>query len=338
MVGNAVARNLSGRFASLLRRVPVGPDGVARIGGRQIYIIPTATGAWYGGAVLLILVGSLNYQNNLGLLLAFFLAGVGIAAMHHCWFNLLGLAVSARPGVAVFAGGWAGFQVTLRNERGRPRFDLRIGAGAEKSGPVFLEESGSGVLELVRQTQSRGWLELGEVMVETRHPMHLFRAWCYASAQAAVLVYPRPAGSAPVPEGHGSGEEPAAATAGEGRDDYLGPRPYRPGDPLRRLDWKALARERGLVVKEFSGEQGRDLWIDWDRVPPCDDESRLGYLTRQVMVVAREDRRFGLRLPGVELGMGRGEAHCQACLKALALWHPGGRGTHKAGGDARVGI
>ena len=321
IAGSPIARRLSGRFASLLRRVPVGPDGVARIGGRQIYIIPTGIGVWYGGAVLLILIGSLNYQNNLGLLLAFFLAGIGIAAMHHCWFNLLGLAVSARPGAPVFAGGSANFQVTLSNERVRPRYDLRIGGVAGQPRQVFLEGGGAGVIELLRPTQRRGWLELVEVMVETRHPMHLFRAWCYAGAQAAVLVYPRPAGNAPISEEDGTGEDPVAATVGEGRDDYLGPRPYRPGDPLRRLDWKALARERGLVVKEFSGEQGRDLWIDWNRVPPGDDESRLGFLTRQVIEVAREDRRFGLRLPGVELGMGRGEAHCQACLKALALWH-----------------
>lgn len=37
-------------------------------------------------------------------------------------------------------------------------------------------------------------------------------------------------------------------------DEFMGLRPYRPGDPLRNVHWKSFAKTRELVVKEFEDE------------------------------------------------------------------------------------
>ena len=39
-----------------------------------------------------------------------------------------------------------------------------------------------------------------------------------------------------------------------------------------------------------------------------------------VLAAERFGTRYGLRLPGVEIGLGRGDAHRSACLQALALY------------------
>jgi uncharacterized protein (DUF58 family) len=41
-------------------------------------------------------------------------------------------------------------------------------------------------------------------------------------------------------------------------------RGYRPGDPLARIDWKATARSRRLVTREFSQDQHLDILIAID--------------------------------------------------------------------------
>lgn len=308
----------------LFRRAPIGADGLARIGARQIYILPTPTGLFYGFVVFLMLLGSLNYQNNLGLLFTFFLASVGLVAMHHCWFNLLGLAVQARPGPPVFAGDAARFELILRNERKGQRYDLWARNGLEPAGPVTLAAQDQQLLGLLRPSERRGHLQLTEVRVETRHPMGLFRAWCHVSCQAMVLVYPRPAPEAPSPQtGGGDQAQRHFAAAGEGTDDFLGPREYRLGDSPRHLDWKALARERGLVVKQFGGDLGQDVWIDWDGLRAPDPERRISLLTRQVLDAAEAGLRFGLRLPGRAVPLGRGETQAQRCLTELALYDHG---------------
>ena len=65
----------------------------------------------------------------------------------------------------------------------------------------------------------------------------------------------------------GGPDERASAWPGDGID-YAGTRAYVPGDPLRRLDWKAVARTGGLMVKTFCRESGGDVRIVYDPVAP----------------------------------------------------------------------
>lgn len=277
----------------------------------------------FGSVVLAMLLGSLNYQNNLGLLFSFFMAAVGLVAMHHTWANLLGLEVQARAGLPVFAGAPALFEVTLRNTRGRPRYDLRIGTGIGAIPPQLIPGGDQRTLGLRVATHRRGMLPLSEVEIETRHPMGLFRAWCLAHTQASALVFPAPARHAPPPILAAGDARKPGSDFGEGADDYLGPREYRAGDSMRHLDWKVFARERGLVVKQFGGDRGQEVWIDWRTLGASDPEVRISVLTRQAMDAAEADQRFGLRLPGVEEPLGRGEAHLRRCLTRLALYEHG---------------
>ncbi len=310
-------------FKGLLRKAPMGKDGVARIAARQIYILPTRIGMLYATTVLVMLLGSLNYQNNIGLLFAFFMASVGLVAMHHCWYNLLGLAISVRSGPAVFDGAAALFEVTLSNERAGSRYDLRLSGGLDASTPVYLNAHDQRGIVFAQPTRRRGLLWLTDLEVETRHPMHLFRAWCYARGQASVLVYPRPAVAAPPPvQDSGDTHRPAART-GEGADDYIGSREYRHGDSTRHLDWKAFARQRGLVVKQFGGDDGLEVWIDWAALRTPDAEERIRLLTRQVLDAEAANLRFGMRLPGTEIGLASGASQMQRCLRELALFDDG---------------
>lgn len=311
---------LTQSLTKLLRRVPTGPDGVARVGARQIYILPTRTGLTFGAVLTVMLLGSLNYQNNLGLLFTFFLASVGLVAMHHAWFNLLGLAVQTRGGPPVFAGETATFEATLRAEGRRARHDLQVRKGRTAAPPAQVPGGDRRLVSLGLPTTRRGLLRIEHLTIETRHPMQLFRAWCLIATDAATLAYPAPARQAPDP-GYDAGDARRPdRTGGEGADDYLGSRNYRHGDSPRQIDWKAFARERGLVVKQFGGDQGQEVWIDWSRLAAPDPEIRLGLLTRQILDVSDSGVRFGLRLPGAVEGLAQGAAHVQRCLARLALF------------------
>jgi uncharacterized protein (DUF58 family) len=293
------------------------------VGARQIYILPTGTGLLYGAVALLMLVGSLNYQNNLGLLFTFLMVSVGLVAMHHCWLNLLGLKVSSHPGPPVFAGTKARFEIDLFNDRTGARFDLTVGAGGGQARLAILPGAETLALSLGVATAGRGLLPLEEVRVETRHPLDLLRAWCWVSCGAAVLVYPRPAERAPAPPALAGDRRLPGAGGGEGAEDFLGPRDYRRGDSPRRLDWKAAARGRGLVVKQFAGDRGQELALDWGALPAMDPERRIALLARQAIDAGAAGVRFTLRLPGIEVAADRGEPQVRRCLAQLALFDHG---------------
>ncbi|WP_304299354.1 DUF58 domain-containing protein [Chromatium okenii] len=320
-MNNRITSAMQRHFHNWLRRVPIGNDGIARIWARQIYILPTSSGLMFGAVVMLMLLGSLNYQNNLGLLFTFFLVAIGLLAMHHAWFNLLKLAVQVRGGAPVFVGELATIAITVRAEQPRAHYDIRLQHGQHRAAPVHIPRGDQRQITLGIPATRRGLLHVTELMVETRHPLHLFRAWSYLVCDATTLIYPQPAPHAPAPDQDGGAAQRPQRTTRLGADDYLGSRPYRPGDSPRHIDWKAFARERGLVVKQFGGETGQTVWLDWSQLTASDPEIRLSVLTRQVLDASASGVQFGLRLPGVIEQPAAGAAQMQRCLTHLALFH-----------------
>jgi uncharacterized protein (DUF58 family) len=147
----------------------------------------------------------------------------------------------------------------------------------------------------------------------------LFRAWSTIEPDLRCLVYPRPEQVAlPAPE---SAAEAGASTAmARGSDDFSGLRGYQLQDSPRHVAWKAVARSEDMLTKQFSGAANTELWLDHGRLPPgLDLEQRLSRLTGWVLAAEHSGARYGLRLPGRELGPERGAAHRAACLQALAL-------------------
>src|SRR3984957_2435299 len=78
-----------------------------RIHKRRVYILPTRFGLTLALLIVVMLIGGLNYNSNLGLAFGFLMASVALVTMHHCNRNLLGLEVDATAEVDAFAGGEA---------------------------------------------------------------------------------------------------------------------------------------------------------------------------------------------------------------------------------------
>jgi len=297
--------------------------GTVVLGHRRVYIVPTRLGWIYAATLGILLVGSINYALQLGFALTFVLAGTGIACMVHTTRNLARLAVSAGRAEAVFAGEAAQFRLLLDNRarHDRPALLVRhIGSGAQ----VVLDLAASALAEAVLAVpaQIRGWMPLGRVMLETRFPLGLFRAWSYVEPDARCLVYPRPERT-PLPAPAAAAAAGAARALAQGNDDFSGLRAYQLSDSPRHVAWKAAARSDAMLTKQFSGAAGAELWLDWSRLAAAlDPEQRLSRLAGWVLAAEQAGAAYGLRLPGLELAPGRGEAHRGACLQALAL-HPG---------------
>ena len=306
------------RIRALVRRVQppraATTTTAAATNPHRVYILPTGAGVGYALVLLAMLLGSLNYQNNLALFLTFAMTSAAIVSMHHCWFHLLKLRLAARDGAPVFPGQTARFPVTIEEAGGRARAGLQLRDG----GNIALAPMGHAQVQVRKTAARRGELALDAVEIGTRYPFGLFRAWTRVPLTATVLVYPAPAPRAPAPGRVDVAEHRGRGDLGSGADDYIGPRTYRPGDSPRRIDWKALARQRGLVVKQFGGDRASNVLIDWHQVRAHDDEARLGILTRQILDAHAQAMRYGLRLPGVDIDHDRGETHKHRCLEALA--------------------
>ena len=88
----------------------------------RVYILPTRPGLAFSLALVVMLIGSINYNLSLGYILTFLLASMGLVAILHTFRNLVHLHISSGRVEPVFADETAWFELFIEN---RSRIDLR---------------------------------------------------------------------------------------------------------------------------------------------------------------------------------------------------------------------
>lgn len=287
------------------------------LGYRQIFILPTRFGWMLGILMGAMLIGSLNFNNNLGLLTTFIVAATAINSMLLAYRNLNGLRL--RHGVArpVHAGQNAAWRLAVINAEPRDRFGLEL-AAAEGSSRFDVPAATSREVGVELPATHRGWHLPGRLRMQTTQPLGLFRAWSWIEPATPYLVWPRPAAHAPpLPEG-GEARRGQRSQAREEGEDFHSLRRWREGDPIHRIAWKASQRHQTLLSRQFRRERSREVVLALDRAPGRGLEERISILTAWILRADRENRPWSLELGGEPIGPDRGEAHKHACLRALA--------------------
>ena len=159
---------------------------------RRIFILPTRAGLLYGVVLIVMLLGAINYNLDLGHALVFLLAGLGIVAMVHTFRNLLALRLWPGRSEPVFAGETAHFTLYLDNPRPYPRQALSLAIGKNESVSVDISATEQNIIPVPCTTDQRGWFDPGRITLSSIYPLCLFRAWSYPHPPLSCLVYPKP--------------------------------------------------------------------------------------------------------------------------------------------------
>ncbi len=293
-------------------------SGTVTLNQRRIFILPTRQGLGFAFVLLLMLLGDINYNLSLGYVLTFLLGTTAMMTMLHAFRNMAQLEIRAGRVDAVFAGDMAQFVFHFHNSGRLPRYHLNLHDDNGHSVTFDVPAQQSAEARLPLPAAQRGWLGSGRLTLFNEFPLGLFHAWSYLEFDTRCLVYPKPAAPTPLPAS--SAQSGTGILNVTGDEDFAGLRSYVTGDALPRIAWKALAREQGLQVKQFSTQQGRELWLDWPLLPALATERKLEILTRWVLDADVQGLHYGLRLPDIELPPGHGATHRSECLRALALF------------------
>lgn len=288
---------------------------------RRVYTLPTRAGLAYAVALLVMLIGAINYALSLGYALVFLLAGLGVASILGAFRNLAHLRITPGRCEPVFAGETARFGLVLHNARNAERLSLRLHALGSAAVMVDIAARDTVEAQVPVAAHQRGWLPLPRVTLATTYPLGLVRAWSYAAPDLRCLIYPAPAEHAP-PLPSGSGEHRGSRRQGSGADDFAGLREHQFTDPPRHVAWKVVARldSDELFTKLFAGENAHSIWLDWHALPDTlEVEARIAILTRWVCDAQRAGLAYGLRLPGRTVEPGSDDGHFHQCLRTLAL-------------------
>ena len=317
---------LRGATERWLFRLHGAERGEVVLNQRRVFILPTRPGLAFAVLLVLLFVGSLNYNLAMGYGLTFLLLSCALIAMHLSFRNLAYLHLSPGRASPVFAGEEAQFELHLTNRRPYWRHAIWIGFTGDglpaREQPCDIPANGDCVIALQAPATRRGWRAAPRIRLHTSFPLGLLRAWSYWQPEQRVLVYPRPEDHAPplpvaealMNEGHGTG----------GEDDFAGVRAYQTGDSMKRLAWRQIARlgnDGALVSKHFEGGAASEMRIDFAALPAAmDTEARLSRMTRWVLEAEARGLPYAFRLGTASHPSALGGAHRESCLRALALY------------------
>ena len=305
--------------AWIARRNPPSTEKI-ELQQRRLYILPTRFGYLYVMILLVLLLGSINYDNSMVYMLTFLLTALGIISMWQTHKNLLGLEVVLKPPKPVFQGDNLHLNFQFTNPQQSERYAIGLQYGNQP--PVYARvQAGQTVSsQLPLPSLKRGLYQLGGVTIFTRYPTGLFHAWGWLRFEIPVLVFPHPLFNRELTDSliNQAGGKQVVDTA-DG-DDFAGLREHRPGESLRHISWKAYAQGRGMLTKTFQGHASPALWIDWFQLGAGSLEDKLSQMTALVLQAHQQGRKYGLRLPGIEIEQDDSKAHKAECLQKLAVY------------------
>lgn len=290
---------------------------------RSVFIVPTAAGGLYFLLLVLMLTTAINYQNNLLFGLTFWLFSLALVAMILTFRNLAGLTVIAGKAQPSFVAEKTVLPIVFETAANRHQ-GINLGFANEPA--LAFDGHGDAIQQFqYYMADKRGYLNVPRLRVETRFPLGLFTAWSWLKLDFEALAYPLPEFTPFVfSEGEGEEETEHAQLSVAGDQDFYGLRAYQPGDSMRQIAWKQLAKGRGLVSKEFEQPQANSRMFSWESLAPLPQEVRLSRLCGWIIQAHEQGWQYGLDLPQQTIPLDFGEQHKQRCLTALALYNIAG--------------
>ena len=269
----------------------------------------TAGGAVMLGLIVIVGFSAWNSGNNLLFLVLSFLTAsmfVGFAAGSFC---LKKLDVKMRFPETIFAGQETPILVSIHNrKRLFPSFSVVAEVrGKEREKSIALDDLKKILprrlaerlarAPIVRRTlsyfvhvprnqtaenknghtfQHRGRFLIKDFELSTRFPFGFFRhRRRLAARETELIVFPKLNMVEPELDGLPLETGKLIANKRGSGQDLLALRDYQPDDDPRRIDWKATARARHLIVREFSAEDEKKVTIYFDTRVPSEGEKVL---------------------------------------------------------------
>ena len=287
------------------------------INWRRVFILPTKPGLFFGFICLLMLIASLNFNNNMGLMLTFLLVGIAQVALYRVFFNFTSLIIkgvtTTQP---VFAGDEA--QFTLHIKASTTKYDICVQTNHTHNCRLEIPADETKPLSFSQLTTKRGWLEGGKIKLKSSYPFGLFYAWIWTRIDTKCLVYPKPENNPPpLPKNEFNEGNKKIVKKGE---DFHGLKAYQPGDSIRLIAWKRTAQTGELISREYQQTLGDKLLLDYAQVRLTNQEDKLSRLTAWAIIAYQQQLDYCLKLPGFTSGYDCSSQHHLSCLKALALY------------------
>ena len=310
--------------AWLNKRIPASAE--QKLTRRNLFILPTRFGVAYLFFVIVLFLLGTNYQNNLIMLLSYFLVSLFISVMLHSFFNLVGLTLIAKREIKGFAEDRIYLPVKLNSDKAR--FSIQFNFETQDSVTVSkllpLAFATDNCVLIPYNAPKRGVYSAERVKVASEYALGLFTCWTKLDFACQCVIYPKPLALKLTAQAQGGQEQEQQGHALEQHgDDFYQLKMYQKGEPLTQVAWKQLAKGQGMLTKSYQSMQGSETWLKLSDMPSNDLEKKLAYLCYLVQQYYHNDQCFGLDLEETIIAPDHSKMHLEQCLYALASFPQG---------------
>ena len=318
------------------KRIP--PANEFQLNHRNIFIFPAKFGGLYLLLCLLLFLLGTNYQNNLMLLLCYFLVALFVVNLLSSYSNFARLTLSLGKIPEVYEGDEINLPLWFNADKSMTNsvhgiINLKFMHNSRSH--WFDSDALVNPVTLSCSCHQRGWQTIERLTLSSYYPLGLFKCWTHLAFDRPILVFPKP-----LPCSITLQASPLAQTDDlpqnnlinslHKQDDFSHLKAYQAGEPLRHIAWKQVAKGRGMLTKEFNSAQHSMAWLVMPPAHAEEREDRLRNLCYQVIELCRQGVIFGLDLGDICIQPASGENHRLACLSALATYpKPGQSGSQR---------
>ena len=310
---------------------------------RRIYLLPTGRGFFLIITAAILLLVGVNYQLSLAYVVAFLLAGLMQVALFASYRNLRGLVVASGRSPHCRVGETVAFPITLASPE-RPRdgitlssqyhpnisssrrrpgrgddVDQRLRKQWARSGPNAINADERKAAPLNFVAGRRGLLPLGRIIVESRAPYGLIRAWSYVHFEWVALIDPIPELPPPaLPTASGADGVATGTTQVAHDPDSL--REFVHGDSLRRVAWKQVAKSGQWYTRTGDTGTRHEIDLSWQMVQLTETEARLARMAAWLTRAHNENCAYSLSMPNAQLPLADGSQQFADASIVLAVY------------------
>lgn len=284
---------------------------------RSIYIIPTRFGFLFGLVLIAMLIGSINYEMNLGFLLTFLFGATVFTCMFQTYQNFNQINLAAPNTSPAFLG--EDIHISTISQSQYTSNNITIQVNNTKT-PFNLKQRNECKLKML--STQRGVHRIKRIKLFSVYPMGLFHIWSWVKTDIQYTVYPKPQAlpknSLDDTHVNISGDQ---SSSQKGDDELYAYKAYQTGDPINRIAWKKSAQTGKLHSQEMSKNISSNYYIDWHHFENNSQEERLSHMCHLVLQSHNKNESYGLVLPDITIHPEHSEKHKHQCLLALAKFN-----------------
>ena len=305
----------------LQKRIPI--KNSVKLNINNTFILPSTFGWCCIGIVVCLFVLGTNFQNNIILLLCYFILAMVLLAVFHSYFFFI-------------QHEFTFLDISPDYENRQPLLPIQIKSTLDYKGATLVfsvdnkvkgrhsQTNASQTIKLPIGKYVRGYYKCPQVKLSATYGFGLFNCWSILNPTLTFFVYPSPQKSAMTLFRTNSDAQLDHASDSQYviSDDLQGIREHQITDPINHVSWKHVAKGQGMLTKDFSENRGISGWLRLQDLSHLSTEEALRCLCYQIQQLDKDQVQFGVDLGECKILPTEGQAHLHQCLVQLALYQP----------------